>query len=105
MDRRRRGWPRGKRVKVSGQVMVKHDRPNRAAARQPDRRRLSWSPAGTDLCAASQRRWIGSCAVDNGGLGRAPLQRFRAEGYGGAGWFVPPPQDRRAQPSQQPARF
>ena len=55
-----RGWPRGKRVKVSGQVRVKHDRP--VFVPQPGQPIAAGVPvpAGTDLRAASQRLLIGA---------------------------------------------
>lgn len=54
-----KGWPRGKRVKVSGQVRVKHDRP--VFVPQPGQPIAAGVPvpAGTDLRAASQRLLIG----------------------------------------------
>lgn len=50
-----KGWPRGKRVQVSGQVRVKHDRP--VFVPQPGQPIAAGvpMPVGTDLQAASQR--------------------------------------------------
>ena len=73
-----KGWPRGKRVKVSGQAMVKHDRP--VFVPQPGQPIAAGVlvPAGTDLRAASQRLLIGAAQWTTVDSGRAPLHRFRA---------------------------
>jgi len=54
-----KGWPRGKRVRVSGQVRVKADRP--VFVQQPGQPISAGVPvaAGTDLQAASQRPLLG----------------------------------------------